>query len=126
MSIACFPSDTRSTLEILRESRLAAVSKRRSTRSSPRSRRVADPPPPKPISRERPAANRANAKKSTGPRTATGKATSSRNALKHGLSAPHTFLESECQTAFHTFKDELEQEFQPRTVLQRLLFNDLI
>jgi hypothetical protein len=33
-------------------------------------------------------ANRANAKKSTGPRTATGKAKSSRNAYRHGLSVP--------------------------------------
>jgi hypothetical protein len=33
------------------------------------------------------AANRANAKRSTGPKTAAGKLRSSRNALKHGLSA---------------------------------------
>jgi hypothetical protein len=34
------------------------------------------------------AANRANAKKSTGPRTAAGKLKSSRNAFRHGLSGP--------------------------------------
>ena len=34
------------------------------------------------------AANRANAKKSTGPRTAAGRAKSSRNAYRHGLSVP--------------------------------------
>jgi hypothetical protein len=34
------------------------------------------------------AANRANARRSTGPRTALGKLTSSRNALRHGLSLP--------------------------------------
>jgi hypothetical protein len=34
------------------------------------------------------AANRANALKSTGPRTAAGRATSSRNAYRHGLSVP--------------------------------------
>ena len=34
------------------------------------------------------AANRANAKKSTGPRTAAGKSASSQNAFRHGLSAP--------------------------------------
>ena len=34
------------------------------------------------------AANRANAKKSTGPRTPAGRAKSSRNAYRHGLSVP--------------------------------------
>ena len=34
------------------------------------------------------AANRANAKKSTGPKTAAGKLRSSRNAYRHGLSSP--------------------------------------
>src|ERR1700722_3566152 len=34
------------------------------------------------------AANRANAKRSTGPKTAAGKQRSSRNAFRHGLSAP--------------------------------------
>jgi hypothetical protein len=34
------------------------------------------------------AANRANAKHSTGPRTAAGKVKSSRNAFRHGLSSP--------------------------------------
>jgi hypothetical protein len=34
------------------------------------------------------AANRANAKRSTGPKTASGKVRSSRNAFRHGLSRP--------------------------------------
>ena len=34
------------------------------------------------------AANRANAQKSTGPKTAAGRLTSSRNAFRHGLSLP--------------------------------------
>jgi hypothetical protein len=36
------------------------------------------------------AANRANALRSTGPKTAAGKERSSQNALRHGLSLPHT------------------------------------
>lgn len=36
------------------------------------------------------AANRRNAKRSTGPRTPAGKSTASRNALRHGLSTPST------------------------------------
>ncbi|MBN1506445.1 MAG: hypothetical protein JW955_06345 [Sedimentisphaerales bacterium] len=35
------------------------------------------------------AANRANAQKSTGPRTKTGKAIVPQNAVKHGLFGPH-------------------------------------
>jgi len=34
------------------------------------------------------AANRANARKSSGPRSASGKTRASRNALKHGLNTP--------------------------------------
>src|SRR5579883_405567 len=41
----------------------------------------------KPISEKRLAANRENAKKSTGPRTQEGKSRSSRNAVKHGFRA---------------------------------------
>ena len=37
------------------------------------------------------AANRANAKHSTGPRTAAGKLKSSRNTYRHGLSGPTPF-----------------------------------
>src|SRR5205085_11687208 len=37
------------------------------------------------------AANRANAQKSTGPKTAAGRLKSSRNALRHGLSLPLRF-----------------------------------
>ena len=39
-------------------------------------------------SEQRVAANRANAKKSTGPRTANGKRRTSRNSLRHGLAVP--------------------------------------
>ena len=39
----------------------------------------------RPISERRLQANRANAQRSTGPRTEAGKATSRRNALKHGI-----------------------------------------
>ncbi len=40
------------------------------------------------MSEKRIAANRANARRSTGPRTCQGKLRSSRNALRHGLSIP--------------------------------------
>jgi len=44
---------------------------------------------PHALSEKKLKANRENAKKSTGPRTARGKANSRRNALKHGLFARH-------------------------------------
>ena len=42
------------------------------------------------------AANRANALKSTGPRSLAGKMRSSRNALSHGLTAKQPVLPGEC------------------------------
>jgi len=47
--------------------------------------------PPRRVSERKLKANRENAKKSTGPRTARGKAFSRRNAVKHGLCAKDLF-----------------------------------
>ena len=54
----------------------------------------------KPISDAQMAANRANAQKSTGPRTEEGKAISSQNALKHGVYSRSDILDGEFQEAF--------------------------
>ena len=43
------------------------------------------------------ATNRINAQKSTGPKSAEGKQTVSRNAIKHGLSGSLAFSENECK-----------------------------
>jgi hypothetical protein len=67
------------------------------------------------------AANRRNAQRSTGPRTAAGKKRASRNAIKHGLCSRQTCLDGECPAAYATFVRELEEELQPRTTLQRAL-----
>jgi hypothetical protein len=66
------------------------------------------------------AANRRNAQRSTGPRTAR-KRRASRNALKHGLCSPYACLEGECAATYATFVREVEEELQPRTPLQRSL-----
>jgi hypothetical protein len=56
------------------------------------------------------AANRANARRSTGPRTPEGKAVSSRNALTHGAyAADDTIL----ATAADTYLDDFRAHFQP-------------
>jgi hypothetical protein len=55
------------------------------------------------------AANRENAKRSTGPRTAAGKFTSSRNALRHGLSLPQE-MDAETLAALEGLTSEIEND----------------
>ena len=78
------------------------------------------------VSGRRLQANRRNARKSTGPRTAAGKKRSSRNALKHGLCAAHACLSSEDKATFNIFIAELQQELQPRTAMQNIIFDQLV
>ena len=59
------------------------------------------------------AANRRNAKKSTGPRTKQGKAISSKNALKHGLLSHKTVIPTESQAEFDLHRDHLLNELSP-------------
>jgi hypothetical protein len=77
------------------------------------------------VNPRRAAANRANARKSTGPRTVEGKARSARNATKHGLCSSHTCLPSESEATFERFRTEIRDELQPRTVIQIQLFNQI-
>src|ERR1019366_7942604 len=73
---------------------------------------MAHPQPP--VSQEQLAANRANAAKSTGPRTPQGKARSTQNARKHGFTAS-TFAVvrlEDLQEVAH-LKDDLLAVFQP-------------
>jgi hypothetical protein len=58
-------------------------------------------------------ANRENAKKSTGPRSAEGKAASSRNGLSHGLCADKHILPGEDPEEFLFFLKELFDQFRP-------------
>ena len=58
-------------------------------------------------------ANRENAKKSTGPRTAAGKAASSRNRLLHGLRANKHILLDEDPEDFLILLHDLYDRFQP-------------
>jgi len=59
------------------------------------------------------AANRANALKSTGPRTAAGRATSSRNAYRHGLSVPMAPDSGQVESLARTLAGETAGEDQP-------------
>jgi hypothetical protein len=58
-------------------------------------------------------ANRENAKKSSGPKTDAGKANSSRNATKHGLTAANPLLPDEDRSGHQRLRDDLYTRFRP-------------
>ncbi|MBN2181419.1 MAG: hypothetical protein JW715_05860, partial [Sedimentisphaerales bacterium] len=55
-------------------------------------------------------ANRQNAQKSTGPKTAAGKAVSAKNAVKHGLFAEEAVITGENPADFNNLRQELLAE----------------
>jgi hypothetical protein len=63
-------------------------------------------------------ANRLNAQKSTGPQTAHGKARSSQNALKHGLSAKTPLLPGEDPAVFAAFFEGLIEDLAPQGAIE--------
>ena len=66
-------------------------------------------------------ANRANAKKSTGPKTAEGKDASSCNALRHGLLSTRTIVGNEDASEFKALRDGLLADYQPANTQELLL-----
>ena len=56
-------------------------------------------------------ANQANSQLSTGPRTESGKAAASHNALKHGLTSELTVLPNEDQTEFDSLLERYRNQF---------------
>ena len=66
-------------------------------------------------------ADRANAMRSTGPKTAAGKALSRMNANKHGLTAETIIIGDEDPRAFDMLRAELEEEYNPRPGIEREL-----
>jgi hypothetical protein len=59
------------------------------------------------------AANQANARLSTGPATAAGKAASARNALRHGFRSQTVLLSSDDPAEYQALLDRLHAEFLP-------------
>jgi hypothetical protein len=72
------------------------------------------------------AANRANAQKSTGPRTEAGKSVSRMNALKSGLHAQSHIIRGEDPEALARLAAEYNAEFHPVTPRQRDLVDTLV
>src|ERR1035437_6880867 len=60
-------------------------------------------------------ANRANAQKSTGPRSVEGKSVSRFNALQHGLAAASIIIPGEDPADYDALADYYLQEFRPRS-----------
>jgi len=71
-------------------------------------------------------ANRANAQKSTGPRTPEGKARSRQNALRHGLQGQALLINSEDETEFNELVDDLLEEWQPATTTEEIVFYKMV
>ena len=71
-------------------------------------------------------ANRNNAAKSTGPRTAEGKAAAAKNATKHGLFARYDVVISENQADFEALRESLLGELAPEGTMEHLLAERIV
>jgi hypothetical protein len=71
-------------------------------------------------------ANAANARLSTGPRTPEGKARSSENARKHGLTAKDLLIGAEDREAFDEMLAGLQNDVAPQGALQQTIFDELV
>jgi hypothetical protein len=72
------------------------------------------------------AANRQNAQRSTGPRTANGKARVAFNALKHGLTGKQVVLPNESSADFDTFREGLFNALAPHDELEGILAEKIV
>lgn len=80
---------------------------------------------PSPVSERKLEANRANALKSTGPRTEAGKARSSRNATRHGLLAEAATLLAEPNQELQSLLDNYRADFRPASTHEEMLVREL-
>ena len=71
------------------------------------------------------AANRANAKKSTGPRTEAGKAASSRNNTRHGLTAKQLLLDTEDPAQYEALRKDLIESYRPANGAELMLVEEI-
>ena len=71
------------------------------------------------------AANRLNALKCTGPKTARGKAASSKNSLKHGLYSAATILPGEDGEEFNSIRREIQALYPPRNSSDRSMVDEM-
>src|SRR5262249_25327589 len=72
------------------------------------------------------AANRQNAKNSTGPRTEAGKRRSRRNAIRHGLTAETVIEVHEDATAYRALQRAINSDYRPQTNFESELIARLV
>ena len=70
-------------------------------------------------------ANQQNAQKSSGPKSADGKAVTSRNATRHGLLSARLFLQDEKPQEFQQLFDELAGTFNPSGIMEMVLLEKI-
>ncbi len=78
------------------------------------------------LSESRLAANRANARLSTGPKTPEGKAVSSQNARKHGLTSRDLTVPPNDRPEFDQLQTSLYEDLQPEGALETELFRQIV
>src|SRR5262245_7162715 len=71
-------------------------------------------------------ANQQNAQLSTGPTTDAGRARSSQNAVRHGLTAQHIVVRDDEQEEFARLRDALLAEIDPRGAVEMSLFQQFL
>ena len=71
-------------------------------------------------------ANRANAQRSTGPRSVEGKSVSRFNALKHGVDAASIAIPGEDANAYQALAGAYDETYPTETVIQRFLIDSLV
>jgi hypothetical protein len=70
-------------------------------------------------------ANQKNARRSTGPKTGSGKAVSARNALRHGLASGMLIAPWECREDYDALLAELFEEYRPATPTETILVHQM-
>jgi hypothetical protein len=73
----------------------------------------------------RAAVNRANAQKSTGPKTEQGQAVSSQNAFKHGIYSKAVIIPGEDPAKFEALRADLAAEHRPVGITEEMLVNEI-
>jgi hypothetical protein len=69
--------------------------------------------------------NRANAQHSTGPKSEEGKAKSSRNATRHGLTGKQVVINGEDQQAYETLRHDLIDSYKPANAAEAMLVDEI-